>query len=297
MPALPLEEPLPWLPRLFRCPREPLLRLAGGRVRSRGSSTVVLGAVVDALTGDSPYNAFRALAIYILLDAAQSNIGTIRRYLWLPIETNTSNRMDKASYNHIMELSCDFHDSKQTGEVFEAMRQGQSVVDLIETLGFDLFPDIADLFIACFYFYFLFGPYLTLTGIATGVSYAVLSAWTTSRSSHIRRRMLKAWRKKSQIKYDTVPNWKTVSYFNRVPYSKDQYGDAIDKSNNMYLAYRLFSSLMSTVQSSAMDVGQFGAMAMAVYNIMYGDMSPGKFVTLNNYWNSITSPLIGLSHT
>ena len=81
-----------------------------------------LGIVVSSL-GGSGQSAFVALSIYIVLSWASFSTGLLglKNWLFVPVELNAPPAIRTASYNHIMELSCDFHDSKRSGEMYQAI--------------------------------------------------------------------------------------------------------------------------------------------------------------------------------
>ncbi len=87
-----------------------------------------LGILVNTLGIGNTTSAYSALAFYILFNWIQSNMSVFHDVLWGPVEIYARGSLECASYNHVMSLSCDFHDTKQSGEMFEAINQGSSVV-------------------------------------------------------------------------------------------------------------------------------------------------------------------------
>lgn len=248
-----------------------------------------LGIVVNELGAGEMAGSFSALAFYILFGSISANLGMLRQWLWLPIEMNASSAVQRASYNHIMDLSCDFHDSKQSGDMFQAIAQGDSIVDLLDSIFFTLLPSLADLVIACVYFQILFDSYMALVALTSMLVYFRVSAHMTAKTQNLRRGHNQFWRKKSQVMYDTVGGWKTVSYFNRIPYSKVLFETALTVAQAAALSDNLSWYWMYGVQSLILDVGRFAACILAVYQITSRvDVTVGSFVTLLTYWGNFS---------
>ena len=253
-----------------------------------------LGIVVNALGGPDKSLPFRELAIYILLSFADSSAGlsTLRQFLWFPVELNATQALKTRSFNHIMSLSCDFHDNKQSGELYEAMYQGTSVINLLETIVFELSPMVVDLVIACAYFYYIFDAYMLLIVTTTMLSYLWATSFFTHMQTEVRRRNQRASRKCFQVLYDTMDGWKTVSYFNRLSHAQQRYAVGIKNEMKSRLAYWRLSYFTSAVQSFVLDIGLYSACFYAVYQVIYGNQTVGKFVVLLTYWGQLSGMLL-----
>ena len=249
-----------------------------------------IGIVVNSLGAGSRGAPLLQLGIYIVLSWASSSAGLIgsKNWLWYPVELNAHQAIKTASYDHIMELSCDFHDSKRSGELYNSMWQGESVIDLMETLSFQLLPMVVDLVVACVYLYTLFGPYMFLIVLTTTIVYFWVSADFTARQGGAQRRNVKYARREFQVMFDSMGGWKTVTYFNRHKYAKDQYSTVVTQHTNSKKIVYLWNWLSTAVQESVLDIGLFGACFFAIYQVVYGGISVGSFVTLLTYWGSLS---------
>lgn len=76
-----------------------------------------------------------------------------RRLFWTPIEQNADRALQTAAYNHIMDLSRDFHTDKQSGELYTSISQGSSIINILKTVIFRILPVFADLALAVIYLY------------------------------------------------------------------------------------------------------------------------------------------------
>ena len=255
-----------------------------------------LGILTNALAARSAPDAFTALIIYALLHFLDSYSGIegLRSLLWLPVESNAERRLETASYDHIMELSCEFHDSKSSGELYAAMSQGRSIVQLLETLLYSFAPIIIDLAVACVYFYFLFDVYLVLIGVSMMVIFCWVSIHLTSAHAKIRRKNNKLYRQKNQVLYDTMGGWKNVVYFNRTQYAEDKFASSTDRYQRILRQNRRLWYGNYAIQSAIIDLGSLGAQAFAAYQVLFKGNDVGTFVTLVIYWRSFASKLIAI---
>ncbi|KAL9118419.1 MAG: hypothetical protein Q9187_005037 [Circinaria calcarea] len=256
-----------------------------------------LGIVINSLGHDNGNSAFLQLCFYIGLYWASSGAGimALKNWLYIPIELNAVKSIKMASYNHIMGLSCDFHDSKQSGELYTAMHQGSSVVDLLEMLLFNLVPMMVDLLVACAFLYSIFDAYMFLIVVATMIAYLWTSTYFTTKQASVRRQNTALARAEYQTLYDTMGGWKTVSYFNRRKHASTRYGTAVTKYTESRKTVWLLYYFSASIQGLVLDIGLFGACFYAVYQMLYGGQTVGNFVTLLTYWSGLAGPLDFLS--
>lgn len=249
-----------------------------------------LGVVINALGASQDRIPLMAIGLYIALLTASSNVGIplIKSWLWLPVEQYAYKSIKTASFNHIMDMSCDFHDNKQSGELYKSIEQGSSVNGLLETILFEAFPTLVDLIVAYVYIYYLFGPYMLLTVAAMTIVFSWAVTCYSAEQSEYRRRNTGIAKKEAQIMYDSVGSWTTVAYFNRSVYELKRYTTVIEQymqsQRKMYVVYYLAWA----VQSVVMKIGLFGACLIAAYQVRGGGKSVGNFATLITYWVQFT---------
>jgi len=77
------------------------------------------------------------------------------------------------------------------------------------------------------YSYHVFGAYMALDVAATTIIYLWASTYFINKQVEPQRKMQGLFRKESQLMYDTVGGWSSVSYFNRQAYEKERYSQAV----------------------------------------------------------------------
>ena len=86
-----------------------------------------------------------------------------------------------------MNLSMDFHNDKNSGELIRAIDQGHSLTSLLDFACFRLPPMFLDLFVAFVYVYTLFDVYMSFILVVAGFAYIWTGAKTTAWSVKRRR--------------------------------------------------------------------------------------------------------------
>ncbi|KAL8900445.1 MAG: hypothetical protein Q9207_005693 [Kuettlingeria erythrocarpa] len=233
-----------------------------------------LGIIITILTNGTG-SLYSAIALYALFRWTASDLGLdmAQDFLWQPVERYSTIAITTAAFNQIMELSSDFHDSKQSGELYQAITQGSSINDLLVMFLFQLGPGAVDAVVGIGYLYHLFATHLNV------------------KQSGVRREYLDLARKQNQIMYDTVGSWQTVSYFNRVSYEEERYGKAAENCITTQIRYWGLGYLYAAFCNTTMDLGFWGALLLAGYKVMHGSNTVGQFVQLLTYWSIFTGPV------
>jgi len=116
-----------------------------------------------------PYLQIGAYISLWFLDSA-TGIATIEALLSYRLENDMEASLSRASYDHIMNLSCSFHEQKKSSVMWDAMNRGSTVIHLFKDILFETVPSVVDLIVSVFVLWSLFGPYLGWIVAMTGVS-------------------------------------------------------------------------------------------------------------------------------
>ncbi|KAK3712957.1 hypothetical protein LTR37_008842 [Vermiconidia calcicola] len=258
-----------------------------------------LGIITDELTkgngnGDFP---LRAVSIWMLLSWLGSRAGvyTLQSLAELPVQQFAYKSIGATSFSHIMGLSMEFHNEKNSGELIRAISQGQNLQGLLEFVCFRIGPVFVDLAIAFIYVYLLFDIYMSFILAFVGIAYIWVGAKTTAWSVKRRRRFNTAYRNESKIQNEAINNWQTVSHFNRGKYECDRYSGSIDAFNKAEMKYYIAYFMGGGAQSLIMVLGRLAATFLAIYRVSQGAAPVGNFVALTAYWRSIESPMAQVS--
>ena len=254
-----------------------------------------LGRIVDKLgkTGLDGRVPWTDIAVYILIRFLDSGAGIVllQSWLWLPIDKNASERLQRAAYAQMMNLSSDFHDSKRSGSTWETIHRGSSISGLIHVISFEILPMAADLVIAISVFWWLFDAYMAFIVACSVVFFLWSTSKTISSKTERQRKYIKAWEDEYQQMTESSLNWTTVSYFNKIEYEKDRYAKAVRNTQQSLIRYQLLSYGITALRSFILQSGLLAACCLAATQIVYGKLSVGDFVILLTYWAQLSAPL------
>ncbi|KAF2487678.1 putative ABC transporter [Neohortaea acidophila] len=258
-----------------------------------------LGIIVNELTKDNghghlPLQAFGLWALYSYLNS-RAGVYVISTCAELYIDQFTYKAIGAAAFRHIMTLSMDFHNEKNTGELIRAVDQGHSLQRLLDFALFEVAPIFIDLVISLVFVTQLFDIYMAFILGVVGVAYIWVGTKTAAWSIKRRRRYNKAWRDEAKVQNEAISNWTTVSHFNRGRYECEKYEKTIDEHTSAEIGYYLAYHLGGGAQSLIMLLGRTAAIFLAIYRVSQGAVPVGSLVTLSAYWASIEAPLTSFS--
>jgi ABC-type multidrug transport system fused ATPase/permease subunit len=242
---------------------------------------------------------WKELLVWVFLKYLGSSAGLsmMRTIASAHVSNNSTKRLSGLAFKHVMGLSMDFHSNKDSGEVLKSVDQARSLTDLLETIGFDTGPMMIDMVVALFYITHLFDVYVAFVVLVVGVVYVTMAFKLTAYTQPKRRLYTERSRFESKTLYESVSNWQTVSYFNRIPHEEERYQKTVDETIEAQLTYFYAWSFCYAAQSIVMTLGLLTAAFIAIYQISSGSKPVGNFVTFVMYWGTMMGPLNRLTWT
>jgi ATP-binding cassette, subfamily B, vacuolar membrane transporter HMT1/ACLQ len=181
------------------------LLVCAGRVINMAVPDQV-GTLTDELMGENgkpPHIPVGGICVYILyryMQGANGLLGSLRSGLWIPISQYSYQELSVASFEHVHNLSYDFHMSKRIGEVQSALNKGNSINSFLETVTFQMVPMMADLVLALGYFLYKFDAYYALVVGVMTLLYLYVSIRMAAWRSDARREMTNLSRNEDAVK-------------------------------------------------------------------------------------------------
>ena len=256
---------------------------------------LTLGEAVNGLGDSVPW---KAISIYVLLkySASQAGLPLLEGWLAYRLNVDLTVALQRHCYDHIMNLSADFHDSKRSSVVWQIMHQGQDVINLLHSLLFQFLPQLVDLFAAIVVLSYLFGLYMTFI-IATT---AVMFYWLTFRGIIIKRTLRRSWLDAYHEQYyqmsESTMNWSTVSYFDRIPYEMEKYREKGDIARSKMLLLWAWDAWTRGLRHTIPCITFAAACIVAAIQIARHQLKVSDFVILITYWSQLTGPLSSIAN-
>lgn len=175
---------------------------------------IQLGKVVQDLSSYS--TPWKHLIIYLALRFFQGSGGllqVIQNISWIPITQWTDQKMSTHCFTHLLNLSLAFHTHRKTGEILRILDKGAALNNFFQMLLFNIFPTVADIFVALGYFLVKFGPLLSFIIAAVMFLYGYISVLITRWRTSQRREYVAKDNATRAIYTDALLNYDTIKYF------------------------------------------------------------------------------------
>jgi ABC-type transport system involved in Fe-S cluster assembly fused permease/ATPase subunit len=264
--------------------------------RQLGIITTELQKAYETKSGVMPWKDIGLWVLYSWINS-YAGFGIVDGLANLVISNSAYRRITLLAYEHVLSLSMDFHTSKDSGEVLKAVEQASSLNTLIEMVLFDIAPIFLDLFVAMYYVTHLFDAYMAFIVLFMGAAYIAIGFYFTTLSQPKRRDYVEKQRTESSTVNETVHNWQTVAYFNRLVFEHKRYAENIINTISAQYSYYFRSMGGHAAQDLLTTFGFAGACVFGMSQIVTGRKPVGNLVTLIMYWNTMTSPLYVLSYS
>lgn len=258
-----------------------------------------LGIITNKLSRDIGVMPWRDVGLWVLYQwiGSYAGLGFIDGIASMVISNSAYRRITLLAYEHVLGLSMDFHTSKDSGEVLKAVEQASSLNSLVEMVLFDISPILLDLVVAMWYVTHLFDAYMAFIILFMGFAYTCIGWYFTTLSQPKRRDYVEKQRTESSTVNETVHNWQTVAYFNRLIYEHERYGANIMNTIRAQYAYYFRSMGGHAAQDMLTTFGFAACCVFGMTQIVAGRKQVGDLVTLIMYWHTMTSPLYVLSYS
>jgi ABC-type transport system involved in Fe-S cluster assembly fused permease/ATPase subunit len=259
-----------------------------------------LGIIVNKLTemqgtGQVPW---KDMAIWVIfrLVSHQSTLHFFQSYCETKVDVWSSKNINEFVFSHVMNLSMDFHDSKDSGEVVRAVQQGSALSKLFRRILFEASPFIIDMTVALIYITHLFDIYCAAIVVVACLLYILITWKGTKWEADCRRDWAKSDRKLTKTQYESVTQWTTISHFNRFRYQHSRLVDTLSSFLRVKVGWVVAHYSIEAARNLVLFVGKVSVCFLAAYYIARGQKPVGSFVTLVTYWATIEWPLMMFSY-
>lgn len=262
-------------------------------------SPYLLGRIIDKLTERREFPVLHVVAYVLVMMLASDMCGLagLNNALFQRLGAWSRQTLVVTAFDKIMSLSADFHDSKDSGEVIKAVEQAESLSELLNLVVVEVLPAFLDLIIAMYYVNYLLDQYATLIIVAVGVAFCFSTIFASRPVNTSRRVVASTERTESEILYEAVGSWAIVTYFNRKIYEIARLSKVAQAVAVANVKNEDSMILMFAAQEVSERLGLIVILLLATFRIVNGTSTIGTFVTVENYWSIISSPLYNLGYT
>lgn len=264
-----------------------------------------IGRVVDSLdkavesvrrgepltTENFPLTNFLILGGLWILQGQTGLLGSLRSLLWIPVSQYSYRGLTTAAFNHVHCLSLDFHLSKRTGEVLSALNKGSAINQFLEQVTFQVVPNVFDLFLSIYMFYYLFGPFYAELNLVNTCWYLYMTIKMAATRADHRRDMTNADREEEAVKNDSISSYETVKYFNAEEFESRRYQDKVSVFQRAEIKVQMGMVMMNVCQTLVFNLGRIVAALVCGWQVAVGVRTPGSWFTVVAYLTQLQGPL------
>ncbi len=250
-----------------------------------------LGAVINGLGRWSlPWG---EILVYMILSLMSSGVGVslLESVLNLRLSQEQGLAMNRAAYDHVMNLSASFQDSKSSASVWQSLYQARSVTSLFHDVAFDVGPSIFDLIAGFIVLSSVFGGYMGLLLTASIVSFLWLTVNALPPKAELQRKHREAYIAEFYQLVESSSNWHTCTQFGQIPCEKQQFRTKGQATQDAFFKSAYYGYSTRSVRVFIQVMTFFGAVSLAAIEISNGEQNIGAFVVLTSYWAQLSQPL------
>eukprot|EP00835_Amoeboradix_gromovi_P001106 NODE_44_length_28780_cov_0.148496.p3 type:complete len:656 gc:universal NODE_44_length_28780_cov_0.148496:19542-21509(+) len=250
--------------------------------------------IVDSLTGNAQFYV-EYIVVYTVINLLQGGNGllaSLQNISFIPVRQFISKSVGVAAFSHLHHLSISFHVGRKTGEILRIMDRGVgSIGNILQSFIFNVLPIIIDISIAIGYFVIAFDLYFGLILFIAMFLYILFTILITEWRTKLRRAMIDADNKMSQIAVDSLLNFETVKLYNNEEFETNRYGESVDAYNKHDFKSFLSLSILNMAQNAVICFCTLTVALYAGYLVNHGTIGVGDFVMLITYLQQLYQPL------
>ncbi|WP_293540735.1 ABC transporter ATP-binding protein/permease [Phenylobacterium sp.] len=248
------------------------------------AAPVLLGEAINHLSGHRMEASLTSLSgVFILLALGFAGLRLIaatapnaREAIFTPVSQATMAKAAEESFGHVLTLSLDYHQGKQTGALARIIDRGSRSTDfLIRSVVFNLGPTALELVLAMGVMAFRLDWRFAAATFITIVLYAVLTFRITDwRLSH-RRELNLADGKAAGLSVDALMNFETVKAFGQERRTVGAYAAALAAYVRAAVRANTSLSLLNAIQALVLNLGLAVMVLLAGLEVLEGRMRLG----------------------
>lgn len=252
------------------------------------AAPVLLGEAINQLSEDRTLPAAAGMgSAFILLALGFTGLRLIaatapnaREAIFTPVSQATMAKAAEETFGHVLTLSLDYHQTKQTGALARIIDRGARSTDfLIRSVVFNLGPTALELILAMAVMAGRLDWRFAAATFATIVVYAALTFRITDWRLEHRRELNLADGRAAGISVDSLLNFETVKAFGQERRSVGDYARAMTAYVRAAVRANTSLSLLNAVQALILNLGLATMVLLAGLEVLQGRMRLGDVTT------------------
>lgn len=219
-------------------------------------------------------------------------LGEIRDVLFGRVTERAMRRMALKVFQHLHNLSLDYHLSRQTGALQRDIERGTNGISfLMRFVIFNILPTFFELGLVIVLLLINYPPYFAIITLVAVVAYVMYTAKVTEWRTEYVREANKMDSKTHARALDSLLNYETVKYFSAEQREAKDYDDALWSWEQARRKNRLTLFALNSGQAIIISVAMTLMLCLSAYYVLAGTMTIGDFTLMNAFMFQLFLPL------
>jgi len=230
---------------------------------------------------------------YIALRLASQVFSNLQGIVYIKVKQQASIELQTLTFQHLHELSLNWHLSKKTGSVIKSMDRGTDAVNnLVSYLFLSLIPALSECLAVVILFFAQYQQFSLGVLIFSGI---VLYIYVTISITMWRKKFREETNKHDNDFHekatDSIINFETVKYFTAENFELERYKAAVIKFQVVNSSFMYALNILNISQATILQIVLFGAMLISGKSVYDGEMSIGVWIAIQSWVSNIFVPL------
>ncbi len=195
-------------------------------------------------------------------------------------------------FNHLINLSADFHLNRATGAVAEAVfRAQEGIADIFWGLSFSIIPLFIEIVLATAVIAYMFGFFFALFFTLILAIFIIFSWFGMEWISEVQRHLNTIKMRTAAKIVDSLLNYETVKVFNNTEHEINRSDTILKKYEAVYVNFFWRVDIVHSCQALIIGLGLTILTLFAGRAVLTGKFSIGDFTMINWYLLQLVTPL------
>jgi len=232
-------------------------------------------------------------AVFLLITLSRAAFRWLQVHLINILESDMILEVKKKFFNHIINLSYNFHTSHKTGSLITKLIRGSNAVERMgDVIFFNLAPLIFQLFVvgASLMYFDSISAIIIIVIVVTFISYDFAINRLQQKSNLMSNEADD--NEKASIS-DIFTNIESIKYFGKESNIKNRYARLIEITRAATLRHWNYFKWLELGQSLVLGIGTFFLLYFSIRRFLYGELTLGVLVFIYTTYVGLYSPLFG----
>ncbi|KAK3322029.1 P-loop containing nucleoside triphosphate hydrolase protein [Apodospora peruviana] len=263
------------------------------------ASPILLRQIVVMLASDDPTMRLPwvEVVLFVLCERVFSRFTwSVSSHYRSTVSTDVADVFKLTLYNKLLNQSAEYHENVKSGSVWETVSTaGRSAIHYFSYLVLQQLPVAFDVLLGVGTCWMVFDKTLALSMLGVIVAYMWISISMEQTDNKDVQTYYTLYRNALDIGHDTLQNWQTVSYFNRLEYERSRFSEAVSQRTNAWRNLGRPLSRTKITKNVLGCLGVGGVCLLGCYQIRYSSGNAGDFAMLFQFWTALFEPIEDLA--